>query len=80
MWSTSVYGFKTIEGYGKGTNKIKFDARVTVIVTSTSISSKATLTSKNNDNVYGASVSFVPLTDGWAWNNDRLESTESKNL
>ena len=83
---TSVYGFKNITGesgnFGKGTNTIKFDSRVTVIVTSTSISSKATLTSKNNDNVYGASVSFVPLTDGWAWNtqNERLESKNLKNL
>lgn len=82
---TSVYGFKNIENesgekqFGNGTNKIKFDARVTVIVTNTSISAKA-VTSKT-DNVYGASISFVSLTDGWAWNkdNNRLEST-SKNL
>lgn len=75
---TSVYGFKNVEGEsGKGTGIIKFDARVTVIVTNTSISAKA-VTSKI-DNVYGASISFVSLTDGWAWNNDRLEST-SKNL
>lgn len=80
---TSVYGFKNIENesgekqFGNGTNKIKFDARVTVIVTNTSISAKA-VTSKT-DNVYGASISFVSLKDGWAWNNDRLEST-SKNL
>lgn len=75
---TSVYGFKNVEGEsGKGTGVIKFDARVTVIVTNTSISAKA-VTSKT-DNVYGASISFVSLKDGWAWNNDRLEST-SKNL
>lgn len=77
---TSVYGFKTVEGAGKGTNVIKFDARVTVIVTNTSISAKAV--ASTNDNVYGASVSFVPLTDGWAWNplTERLESKSLKNL
>lgn len=80
---TSVYGFKNVEGesgeklFGNGTSNIKFDTRVTVIVTNTSISAKA-VTSKT-DNVYGASISFVSLKDGWAWNNDRLEST-SKNL
>ena len=83
---TSVYGFKNIENesgeklFGNGTNDIKFDARVTVIITNTSISAKS-VTSKN-DNVYGASISFVPLTDGWTWNKDakRLESNNLKNL
>ena len=83
---TSVYGFKNIENesgeklFGNGTNNIKFDARVTVIITNTSISAKS-VTSKN-DNVYGASISFVPLTDGWTWNKDakRLESNNLKNL
>lgn len=78
---TSVYGFKNITSEsGKGTNTIKFDSRVTVIVTNTSISAIAK--SSKNDNVYGASVSFVPLTDGWKWNtqNERLESENLKNL
>lgn len=90
---TSVYGFKNIDGehkeaevvsivpqYGKGTNVIKFDSRVTVVVTNTSISAKSV--ASKNDSVYGASISFVPLTDGWAWNpsNERLESKNLKNL
>ena len=90
---TSVYGFKNIDverkenesviiehQYGKGTNVIKFDSRVTVVVTNTSISTKSD--ASTNDSVYGASISFVPLTDGWAWNplTERLESKNLKNL
>ena len=90
---TSVYGFKNIydeqkEGedviitpqYGKGTSKIKFDSRVTVVVQNTSVSAIAK--SSTNDNVYGASVSFVEKTDDWNWNSntERLESKGSKNL
>ncbi len=91
---TSVYGFKTtkkantdehgtvtsyVPEYGKDTNIILFDGGVTVVVTSTFISAKAETSKK--DNVYGASVSFVPLKD-WTWNSKtgRLESTGSKNL
>ena len=86
---TSVYGFKNLTEvvgedkvpiYGKDTNKIKFDSRVTVVVQNTSVSAIAK--SSTNDNVYGASVSFVEKTDDWNWNSDagRLESKGSKNL
>ena len=66
--------------YGKGTNKIKFDARVTLIATNTSINAKSV--ASTDKNVYGASVSFVPLTDGWQWNptTERLESVNLKSL
>ena len=77
---TSVYGFKNITSEsGVGTSVIKFDGGVTIVVTSTFISAKAKTT--KTDNVYGASVSFVPLKD-WTWNptTGRLESTGSKNL
>lgn len=81
---TSVYGFKNITSesgnYGKGTNVIKFDSKVTTVVTSTSISTKSVVSKK--DNVYGASVSFIPLGDDWTWNaeTDCLESTNLKSL
>ena len=81
---TSVYGFKNITSesgnYGKGTNVIKFDSKVTTVVTSTSISTKSAVSKK--DNVYGASVSFIPLGDDWTWNaeTDCLESTNLKSL
>lgn len=86
---TSVYGFKNLTQvendkevpiYGKDTNKIKFDSRVTVVVQNTSVSAIAK--SSTNDNVYGASVSFVEKTDDWKWNSDtgRLESKKLKNL
>lgn len=81
---TSIYGFKNIDDesgkFGKGTDTIKFDARVNILTTNTSIN--ATATTKKTDNVYGASVSFVPLSDGWAWNSstERLESSNLKNL
>ena len=84
---TSVYGFKNVTDekdevpiYGKDTGKIKFDSRVTVVVQNTSVSAIAK--SSTNDNVYGASVSFVEKTDDWNWNSDtgRLESKGSKNL
>lgn len=77
---TSVYGFKNIDGYGKDTNKIKFDSRVTVVVTNTSVSAIAKVS--KNDNVYGASVSFVEKTDNWTWNatTERLESKSLKSL
>lgn len=82
---TSIYGFKTDTNetdkkYGKGTDTIKFDNRITIVVTNTSISAKSV--SSKNDNVYGASISFIPMTDGWTWNdtNKRLESKSLKNL
>lgn len=82
---TSVYGFKNIENesgekqFGNGTNKIKFDARVTVIVTNISISAKAV--NSKTDNVYGASISFVEKSDDWVWDEEtkRLKSN-TKNL
>ena len=88
---TSVYGFRNIpeikdkdkviqQGYGLGTNVIKFDSRVTVVVQNTSVSAIAE--SSKNDNVYGASVSFVEKNNDWNWNKDteRLESKNSKDL
>ena len=81
---TSVYGFKTIKNedngsggfvsFGKGEDTIKFDSYVTVVLNNVSVSAIAE--SSKNDNVYGASISFVSLTDGWAWStsNERLES------
>ena len=78
---TSVYGFKNIKGEsGKGTNVIKFDSRVTVVVQNTSVSAIAE--SSKNDNVYGASVSFVEKNNDWIWNSgtERLESKNSKDL
>ena len=77
---TSVYGFKNIDGYGQGTNKIKFDSRVTVVVTNTSVSAIAKVS--KNDNVYGASVSFVEKAEDWTWNpkTERLESKSLKSL
>ena len=86
---TSVYGFKNLTKvenkqevpiYGKGTSKIKFDSRVTVVVQNTSVSAIAK--SSKNDNVYGASVSFIEKTNDWDWKSDtkRLESKGSKNL
>lgn len=86
---TSVYGFKNltevkdekeVPSYGQGTNKIKFDSRVTVVVTNTSVSAIAKVS--KNDNVYGASVSFVEKTDNWTWNatTERLESKSLKSL
>lgn len=78
---TSVYGFRTIKDYGKDTNKIKFDSRVTIVTTDNVVKAKAVAT-QNIDNVYGASISFIPLSDGWVWNANtgRLESKNLKNL
>ena len=89
---TSVYGFRNIpekkdkdnkvieQGYGLDTNVIKFDSRVTVVVQDTSVSAIAK--SSKNDNVYGASVSFVEKNNDWNWNSgtERLESKKSKDL
>ena len=73
---TSVYGFKKPV---KNPKTIDFDTRITIVTNNVSVAAKATVTKE--DNVYGASVSFIEMGD-WTWkgDKDRLESDDSKSL
>ncbi len=74
---TSVYGFKKPSVDNPKT--INFDTRITIVTNNVSVAAKATVT--KDDNVYGASVSFIEKGD-WSWDGDqdRLWSTDSKSL